>query len=297
MKCQASPFFCLIYNPLYINETANMKHLFLFISIIATTLFSAHAQSKALKNSNILVYTKNGTGYVHDNIPSAVEALKKLAEQEQFNITVSDDPSIFTEEQIKKYTLIVFPSTNNDVFATDAQRLVFRRYIEAGGGMVGLHSVTGTERNWKWFKMLIGCTFSWHAKFQKFTVRVTDPAHPSMKDVPLVWEREDELYFGKELYPVTNVMMAHQFTTLDQSQKDQISKNAGTYTEYYPAVWYNNFQGGHAWISTLGHSKQTYSDPVYVNHLVQGLRFVASKVKKVDFANAYATHRDDEIKR
>jgi type 1 glutamine amidotransferase len=274
-----------------------MKHLFLFISILSTTIFSVHSQSKALKNINVLVYTKNGTGYVHDNIPSAVEALKKLSVQEQFNITVSDDPSIFTEDQIKKYTLIVFPSTNNDVFANDDQRLVFRRYIEAGGGMVGLHSVTGTERNWKWFKMLIGCTFSWHAKFQKFKVRVTDPEHPSMKDVPLVWEREDELYFGKELYPVTNVMMAHQFTTLDQSQKDQISKNAGTFTEYYPAVWYNHFQGGHAWISTIGHSKETYSDPVYVNHLLQGLRFVASKVKKVDFANAYASHRDDEIKR
>jgi len=297
MRWRTTPFFCLNYNSLYINETANMKQFLLIITILGTTLFSTQSQSKVLKNANVLVYTKNGTGYVHDNIPSAVEALKKLAEQEQFNITVSDDPSIFTEEQIKKYTLIVFPSTNNDVFATDDQRLVFRRYIEAGGGMVGLHSVTGTERNWKWFKMLIGCTFSWHAKFQKFKVRVTDPSHPSMKDVPLVWEREDELYFGKELYPVTNVMMAHQFTTLDQSQKEQISKNAGTYTEYYPAVWYNQFQGGHAWISTLGHSKQTYSDPVYVNHLVQGLRFVASKVKKVDFANAYANHRDDEIKR
>ena len=118
-----------------------------------------------------------------------------------------------------------------------------------------------------------------------------------MKDVPLVWEREDELYFGKELYPVTNVMMAHQFTTLDQSQKDMITKNAGTYTEFYPAVWYNHFQGGHAWISTIGHSKETYADPVYLNHLVQGLRFVAGKVGKLDFSKAYAAHRDDAITR
>lgn len=274
-----------------------MKYSLLLFIICSFSLSNGAAQQKSLKNANILVYTKNGKGYVHDNIPSAVEALKKLAVSEQFNITVSDDPTIFSEESLKKFKLIVFPSTNNDVFDTDIQRLAFRRYIEAGGGMVGLHSVTGTERNWKWFKMLIGCTFSWHAKFQKFKVRVTDPSHPSMKDVPLVWEREDELYFGKELYPVTNVMMAHQFTTLDQSQKEQITKNAGTYLEYYPAVWYNNFQGGHAWISTLGHSKETYSDPVYVNHLVQGLRYVASKVKAVDFNNAYAIHRDDEIKK
>jgi hypothetical protein len=73
--------------------------------------------------------------------------------------------------QPPQYTLLLFPSTNNDVFDTDAQRLAFRRYIEAGGGFVGLHSVLGTERNWKWFKHMLGGTFSWHAKFQPFSVR------------------------------------------------------------------------------------------------------------------------------
>ncbi|MEN9950705.1 MAG: hypothetical protein RLY85_1457, partial [Bacteroidota bacterium] len=140
-------------------------------------------------------------------------------------------------------------------------------------------------------------TFSWHAKFQKFTVRNIDPTHPAMKGVPITWEREDELYFGKELYPVTQVMMAHQFSTLDQSQKDLIKQNAGTYQEYYPAVWYNRFEGGHAWISTLGHSKETYSDPVYLNHLLQGLQFMADQVKGIDYNKATAQHRNDELKK
>lgn len=255
------------------------------------------SQAKYLKNASVLVYTKNGKGYVHDNIPSAVAAVKALGEEEKFKVTVSDDPSVFTEDNLKQFSMLVFPSTNNDVFDTDAQRLAFRRYIEAGGGFVGLHSVTGTERNWTWFKMMIGCTFSWHAKFQKFTVRKIDPDHPSMKNVPLIWEREDEFYFGKELYPVTNVMMAHQISTLDPSQKDMITKNAGTYAEFYPSVWYNHFQGGHIWVSTLGHSKETYSDPVYRNHLLQGMNYVASMVKNIDYSKAYATHKDDNIKR
>jgi type 1 glutamine amidotransferase len=261
------------------------------------TAFAVNAQNKSLKKANVLVYTKNGKGYVHDNIPSAVEAIKKLGQSSGFRVTVSDDPQVFTEENLSQYTFLVFPSTNNDVFDTDAQRLAFRRYIEAGGGMVGLHSVTGTERNWTWFKMLIGCTFSWHAKFQKFTVRNIDPTHPAMKGVPITWVREDELYFGKELYPVTQVMMAHQFSTLDQSQKDLIKQNAGTYLEYYPAVWYNRFEGGHAWISTLGHSKETYSDPVYLNHLLQGLQFMADQVKGIDYSKATAQHRNDELKK
>jgi type 1 glutamine amidotransferase len=270
------------------------------IKLILLLLISAaciQAQNNKLKNAQVLIYTKNGKGYVHDNISSAVDAIKELGVQEKFKVEVSDDPTIFNEANLAKYTMLIFPSTNNDVFDTDAQRLAFRRYMEAGGGMLGLHSVTGTERNWTWFKMLIGCTFSWHASFQKFTVRKIAADHPSMKDVPLTWEREDECYFGKELYPVTQVLMVHKTSTLNQTQKDLIAKNLGTYANYYPAVWYNNFQGGHAWITTLGHSKDSYKEPVYRNHLLQGLRFVASQFKGVDYNNAYATHRDDEIKK
>lgn len=251
------------------------------------------AQQSKLRNSTVLVYTKNGKGYVHDNIPSAVQAIREIAEQEKFNVVVSDDPTLFSEENLKKFKLLVFPSTNNDVFDTDDQRLAFRRYMEGGGGFVGLHSVTGTERNWTWFKMMIGCTFAWHARFQSFTVRKIDVDHPTMQGVPNEWKRTDELYFGKELYPVTNVIMAHQISTLDQSDKEKITQHAGGYAEYYPAVWYNHFQGGHVWVSTLGHSKENYSDPVYRNHLLQGLRFIASKVKGTDSGKAFAqTHND-----
>ena len=113
----------------------------------------------------MLVYTKNGKGYVHDNIPSAVKAIQQLGRENRFKVDVSDDPAVFTETNLKKYTFLLFPSTNNDVFDTDEQRVAFRRYMEAGGGFVGLHSVTGTERNWKWFKMMVGGTFLWHRQF------------------------------------------------------------------------------------------------------------------------------------
>lgn len=258
------------------------------------------AQKGQLKNSNVLIYTKNGKGYIHDNIPAAVKAIQAIAQIEKFNVTVSNDPSIFTQEKLSKFSMLIFPSTNNDVFDTDEQRLAFRRYIEAGGCFVGIHSVTGTERNWTWFKMMLGCTFAWHAKYQKFTVRKLDSNHPSMKNVPLVWEREDECYFGKELYPVTHVLMAHQISSLNQndsSQKVQIQKNAGTYLEYYPSVWYNEFQGGHVWVTTLGHSIESYQDPVYINHLTEGIRYIASTFKGLDYSKAYANHRDDNILR
>ncbi|NDA62776.1 MAG: ThuA domain-containing protein [Chitinophagia bacterium] len=273
--------------------------VFLFSSskTIAADLKNHSIFTNKLKGSNILLYTKNGKGYVHDNIPAAVECLKSLAASEKFTLDVSDDPSIFTEDNLKKYQLIVFTSTNNDVFDTDNQRLAFRHYIEAGGGFVGVHSVTGTERNWTWFKMMLGETFSWHARFQAFSLKKIDKTHPSMTDVPDQWVREDECYFGKELYPGMKVLMVHEVNSLNPADSTQIKKNMGSFVTYYPAVWYQHFEGGNIWITTLGHSKQSYQDPVYVNHLLQGLRYVAGAFKGLDFSKATAKTKDDELKK
>ncbi|MCW3089005.1 MAG: hypothetical protein JWP81_74 [Ferruginibacter sp.] len=247
-----------------------------------------------LKNSLVLVYIKNGKGYVHDNIASAVASIGELAAANQFKIEVSDDPAVFTENNLKKYTLLIFASTNNDVFDTDSQRLAFRRYIEAGGGFVGIHSVTGTERKWKWFKMMVGETFSWHAKFQLFSVKNMDPMHPSMQGVPAIWEREDECYFGKELYPGIKILMAHDLHSL-HADSTELFKNAGSFSDFFPAVWWQHFEGGNIWITTLGHSKETYQDAVYKNHLLQGIKFIADQSKGINYSNAHAVSKDDAL--
>ena len=250
-----------------------------------------------LAGSQVLVYTKNGKGYVHDNIASAVACIQQLAKTNNFTVDVSDDPSVFTEANLKKYQLLIFTSTNNDVFDNDEQRVQFRRYIEAGGGFVGVHSVTGTERNWTWFKMMLGETFSWHASFQKFSIKNLAPSHPSMKGVPSLWTKEDECYFGKELYPGIQVLMAHDLSSLDTTQKAMIIKNAGSFANYYPAVWYQHFEGGNIWVTALGHAKENYQEPTYINHLLQGIKYIANQYNGLNYKNAIAVTRDDQLKK
>ncbi len=268
--------------------------LCIFFFLIVTDAATAGVDGK-LKGSRALVYTKNGKGYVHDNIASAVVSIRELAAANGFTVDVSDDPSVFTDANLKKYQFLIFTSTNNDVFDTDEQRVAFRRYMEAGGGFVGVHSVTGTERNWTWFKQMIGETFSWHAKYQKFRLKNIDPSHPSMKNVPAVWDREDECYFGKELYPGMKVLMVHVLSSLQKDQADLVQKNQGSFVNYYPAVWYQHFEGGNVWITTLGHSKESYQDPVYKNHLLQGISYIASQFKGLDYSKARAQSKDDPL--
>jgi type 1 glutamine amidotransferase len=280
-----------------------MKNLFRIIFtyiFLAVLISAANGQTErkvSWKKVKILVYTKNGKGYVHDNIPDAVKAIQKLGNEKGFQVDVSDDPAVFSEANLKQYTFLLFPSTNNDVFDTDEQRVAFRRYIEAGGGFVGLHSVTGTERNWKWFKMMLGGSFAWHAHYQPFTIKVIDSSHPSVSGVPKHWSKEDECYFTKEMYPGIHVVMAHELSTLKASEQDmeKVKTLSVQFADYYPAVWYQEFDGGTIWITTLGHNKKDYQDPVYLNHIFQGMTFVASQAGKLDFSSAYATSRDTPL--
>lgn len=249
------------------------------------------------KKVKVLVYTKNGKGYVHDNIANAVLCIQKLGQQNGFSVDSSSQASVFTEANLKQYTLLIFPSTNNDVFDTDAQRLAFRRYIEAGGGFVGIHSVMGTERNWTWFKRMLGGTFAWHPKFQKFRAEIIDTKHPSMQGLPKIWEKEDEFYFTKNMSPGPTVIMANDLTSLNQDEPEKVKTFGGSYTELYPSAWYYNFDGGYTWCTTLGHAKTDYiSDTTFIQHIFQGIRYVAGQVKKIDFSKAYADSRDTPIR-
>jgi type 1 glutamine amidotransferase len=274
------------------------KPVFLFITFLIA--FHLTGQSPKVgkvswKNMKVLIYTKNGKGYVHDNIPYAVACFKKLGQQYGFQTVASEDPAVFTKDNLKQYSILVFTSTNNDVFDTDEQRLAFRHYIEAGGGFVGVHSVVGTERNWIWFKMMLGGTFAWHPKYQKYKLKVIDPEHPSMAGIPKTWEKEDECYFQKELYPGIKTVLAHDLTSLDPSDSEKIKANAGTFSTLYPAAWYHHYDGGYVWITALGHDKKDYEDPMFVKHIFQGLQFVASQQKTKDYTKAYAKSRDEAV--
>jgi uncharacterized protein len=284
------------------NIKSRIREIVLFA--IASVLSVSYCMAQVnWKKVNVLIYTRSDSvthegkkAYIHDNIAAAAGAVQALAKQHGFKTETTNDPGVFTENNLAKYHIIVFASTNNNAFNTDEQRVAFRRYVESGGGVVGLHSVMGTERAWTWFKNMLGGTFSWHANNQVYKIRNIKPRHPSMEGIPLVWEKKDECYFAKEMYPGIEVLMAHEIKSLNQAQAADIAKNAGLYDELYPAVWYHHFDGGHIWISQLGHDIANYTDPVFVNHIYQGMKYIASLTGKRDMTKAYATTRDTPLK-
>lgn len=237
----------------------------------------------------VLVYTKNGKGYVHDNIPSAVACIQRLGKQNGFGVDVSDNPADFNEANLKKYNALIFTSTNNDVFDTDAQKVAMMRYIQAGGGFVGIHSVTGTERNWQWFKRLVGGTFVRHAKHQPFQEIIIDSKNVSTSMLPKRWDVNDECYYTKDINPDIHVLMVHDLSTVKDDNKPTI------YGDVFPSTWYHEFDGGREWYTALGHDAERYSDPVFEKFIMGGIRWVIEESKPLDYSKAHAQSPDDPL--
>jgi len=252
-------------------HSPNAWRLIGVLAILASMALQADSPAKG----HILIYTKNGQGYIHDNIAASVECLKGICEGNGWTYEVTDDAGVFTTEKIKTFDVLVFSNTNNETFDNDEQRNVFQAYIREGGAFVGIHSACGSERNWPWFWANLGGKFVRHPPLQKFDIAVIDKKHPSTAHLPDVWKWQDEFYYMNELNPLVRVVLAGDLRTLKDDQKDKYPGR--TFGDYFPMAWYQEFDGGYQWYTALGHKIEYYKDANFVRHLEGGLRWAMNK--------------------
>ena len=176
---------------------------------------------------------------------------------------------MFTKSDLRKYKAIIFANSNNGAFDTEEQRKAFQAYIHNGGGFVGIHSATGSERDSAWYSKLIGGTFSWHASLQKFTVQVVDRNHPATSFFKgNTWDWEDEFYVMKEQPKNVRVLLAGNVKPLKG-----VGSKADGLPDSIPLAWCHEFEGARSFYTALGHKKEYYSDPTYLKHLAGGIRW------------------------
>ncbi|HOY49833.1 MAG TPA: ThuA domain-containing protein, partial [Flavobacteriales bacterium] len=172
-----------------------------------------------------------------------------------------------------KYKAVVFLSTTGDVL-DQYQQSVFKRFIQAGGGYMGIHAAADTEYEWYWYGKLVGAYFKSHPKIQdaKFKKVKSDEL---VEGLPDDWMRKDELYNYKKISKDINVLY-----TLDETTYE-----GGENGDNHPIVWYHEFDGGRSFYTGLGHTKESYVDPQYLDHIWMGLDYVIGD-SKLDYTKA-----------
>ena len=254
----------------FIGKPARLFALLLAVSLVPV---SADAQRK------VLVYTRNytpdGKGYVHENIAASVAAIRKMGADRGFAVDVSDDPTSFTDANLKQYGALVFSNSNNEAFATESQREAFKKYIQAGGGFVGIHSASGSQRDWPYFWSVLGGKFAAHPKLQPFTVRVVDSSGVVARDMPAEFDWEDECYFVGNLNPGLHPILVTDRSKLVATEAMKI--DVPSFSNPLPLAWWQKFDGGREFYIALGHKKEHYENPTLVRLIGNGIEWALTR--------------------
>ncbi len=242
-----------------------MKRLFSVITAVALVAGISTRLTACATQDSILVFSKTA-GFRHASIPDGQAALMRLGEENGIVVDTTEDASLFNPENLGRYRAVVFLSTTRDVL-DDRQQDAFQDFIRGGGGFVGIHAASDTEYEWPWYGQMVGGYFVSHPHIQEAKLDVIDRDHPSTRHLPAEWIRTDEWYNIDYVNPDVSVLVA-----IDEASYLVDRENPGD--AYHPMSWYHEFEGGRVFYTALGHTKESFTEPEFLDHVWGGLRYV-----------------------
>ena len=265
----------------------NLRNLLVLLLVLGIGL--ASCSKKREGNPKVLIFSKTA-GYYHESIPSGIAAIQKLGAENGFEVDTTKNAENINEENLAQYAAVIFLSTTADVL-NHYQEADFERYIQSGGGFVGIHAAADTEYNWGWYGRLVGGYFADHPgindphpNVQPGKVTKTGEKHPSVDFLPNTWERTDEWYSYKNVNPNTKKLLM-----LDES-----SYQGGLDMGEHPIAWYHDYDGGRAWYTGGGHTHESYTEDDFLKHLLAGIQYAIGENEELDYSKAKSKRVPEE---
>jgi len=259
-----------------------MKKGILKFAVVVLWLLTAISFNKSFAQTRILVFTKTA-GYHHSSIAAGEAAIIKLGKQNHFLVDTTSDSTKIVESNLKRYAALVFLSTTGRML-NNYQQVDLQRYIQAGGGFVGIHAATDALYDWRWYGRMIGAYFDGHPEIQPAILNVVDKTNASVKMLPAEWKRADEWYNFRDISKDIHVLL-----TIDEK-----SYKGGENGKFHPMAWYHNFEGGRVWYTELGHTEESYTEKLYLQHLLGGIRYAIGNHQPLNYAKAKVARVPEE---
>jgi type 1 glutamine amidotransferase len=224
---------------------------------------------------SVLLFTKTA-GWHHDSTHAGVTAIKALGDLHDFKVFWTENADlVFKDTELKKYKAVIFLSTTGDILNNE-QQAVFERYMRAGGGFVGIHAAADTEYDWPFYTKMVGHMFHIHPAVQTATIKVENPNFPGMDRFA------KRFLFTEEWYEYD--------ASRSSNLKYLLSVDEKTYAPYakwgpkegkgmgamHPIAWYQEYEGGRAFYTGLGHLQATFSDAHFMHHVYGGIYWAAT---------------------
>lgn len=269
------------------NYPKNLRSLLFLLVLLGVGL--ASCSKKREGQPKVLIFSKTA-GFYHESIPNGIAAIQKLGAENGFAVDTTKNAELINEENLAQYAAVIFLSTTGDVL-DHYQEADFERYIQSGGGFVGIHAAADTEYEWGWYGRLVGGYFSDHPgindphpNVQPGKITKTGEKHPSVDFLPESWERTDEWYSYKKVNPNTKKLL----------MLDEASYQGGADMGEHPIAWYHDFDGGRAYYTGGGHTKESYEEADFLKHLLSGIQYAIGENEELDYSKAKSKRAPEE---
>jgi type 1 glutamine amidotransferase len=216
----------------------------------------------------IFVFSRT-VGFRHETIGDGLRAFDALGKKYGWEIEAGEDPAAFHDARFSRFDLVVFLNTTGPVL-DDRARDALAGFVRSGKSFVGVHGAAATEPDWPWYGALVGATFKAHPEIQPARISVVDREHPATSHLPPSWHRTDEWY-GFHASPRGR---ARVLLTLDETS---YAPGDGAMGADHPVAWCHDHDGGRAFYTALGHTRESYEDPLYLEHLAGGVAWATAR--------------------
>ena len=249
----------------------------------------------------ILYFTKS-SGFEHSVIswkkgqPSWSEGiLKQLGDKNGWEFTFSKDGSKFSKDYLAQFDAVFFYTTGNLLEpGTDGQppmtaegKQALFDYVREGKGFIGSHSASDTfhtdneaNKGPERFKnhgdkadpyvKFIGAEFIKHGAQQPAKITVIDLKFPGFEKAGAEFNFPEEWYSLKDFTPDIHVL-----TVIDapSMKGDEYKRPA------YPNTWARMEGEGRVWYTAMGHREDVWTNPIFQDILVGGIKWALGEVQ------------------
>ncbi len=257
-----------------------------WIIIVSLTLcfFACYKESLTIKKGpfRVLVYNEVGAqGYSHSSRSAGVSMIRKLGERYNWETEEDGDGSTFDSfDQLSQYAVVVFCNTSGNGILNKEQQGNFEKFIQSGGGFVGIHAATDTyrDRSWSWYNELVGAIIQsdpnhTNAGHQN-TMDVLNRNHPSTERMESEWEKREEYYYWEKN---GGYLASGTIPLLRVRETQDGNGQVNSYDAPRPISWYRAYDGGRSFYTALGHSSDNYSqDSTFIYHIAGAIRWAAA---------------------
>ena len=275
--------------------------LLLVLGATTTTTMTALAAEVAAPKRKILFFTKS-SGFEHSVIswkkgqPSHSEkVLSELGQKHNWEWTFSKDGSKFSRDYLNQFDAVFFYTTGdltskgtdgNPPMTPEGKQALFD-YVRGGKGFLGSHSATdtfhtdneskkGPERYLNHgekaddYVKFIGGEFIKHGAQQDAKNTVVDPQFPGFEKAGNEFTLKEEWYSIKDFTPDIHVI-----TVMDAPAMKGIEYQRPP----FPSTWARKEGAGRVWYTALGHREDVWTNPLFQDILVGGIKWAVGDVQ------------------